>query len=100
MIQTDLTLAAVRTNGGNTAIVANLPDGRELFIANNAAMGTKRAMLDFRAGRGTMMAEALKRIREVERIAREAQARIDAEGYDDLVAAADELGINLDAHLA
>lgn len=45
---TKLTLATVRTNTGKSAIVANLLDGREIWLGESDCQGSKRALIEFR----------------------------------------------------
>jgi hypothetical protein len=122
MLTTTLTLTTVRTNGGKTAVVANLSDGRECFVGLSDSIGRKRAMYDVLAGSGATMVETTKTLARLEKVERaiieraheealtmdsERNPFLDADdfaaiygddgyGDDDLLRAAAELGIDLD----
>lgn len=93
MLTTTLNLSTVRTNGGKTAVVANLSDGRECFVGLSDAIGGKRARYEVltNGGSGATIVETEKIIRRLEKVERNILDKQD----DDLVRVAAELGIDL-----
>jgi hypothetical protein len=79
MLKTTLKLDAVKVNTGNWAVVANLSDGREVFIANSDMVGRKRAIFDVLAGGGTTIEKSIRRLEESEAHTAKVNAKIAAE---------------------
>ena len=93
MITTTLNLSTVKVNNGQTAVVANLSDGRECWIGESPSIGKRRAIIDvLRAGNGSAIAKSIARLETIE--AGILKAQEDA-AQADLERAAEELGIEL-----
>lgn len=92
MLKTTLKLDTVRCNTGKSAVVANMLDGREVWVGESLSVGRKRAIFDVLSGSGAQLEKLL---RKLEKQDSDFIARVSAQEDADLIAAAEKLGIDL-----